>query len=196
MRTILNHYEGNLRTKLEHVKSKRLLITDAPTDNKGKGESFSPTDTVAGALNLDSPPIVIPAGVVVPRVAIDQYVATEGGWDGGNLKVSVNGGDWIVVPDIAFDYNGYFDPGVINAPPNDNPLAGEEGWTGGGQGSVATGWGQSQISLEGLATGGDTVVLRFDMGLDGCNGVDGWYADEIEVYSCEGETTNLICGDG
>ena len=51
MPTILNNYEGNLRSKLEHVKSKRLLITDAPTDNKGKGENFSPTDTVAGALS-------------------------------------------------------------------------------------------------------------------------------------------------
>ena len=51
MPTILNHYEGNLRSKLEHVKSKQLLITDAPTDNNGKGESFSPTDAVAGALS-------------------------------------------------------------------------------------------------------------------------------------------------
>jgi uncharacterized OsmC-like protein len=51
MPTILNHYEGNLRSRLEHIKSKQLLITDAPTDNKGKGESFSPTDTVAGALS-------------------------------------------------------------------------------------------------------------------------------------------------
>ncbi len=51
MPTILNEYQGNLRSKLEHVKSKCTLLTDAPTDNNGKGESFSPTDTVAGALS-------------------------------------------------------------------------------------------------------------------------------------------------
>lgn len=43
-------YKGNLRTECEHVKSKSTFITDAPTDNNGKGEAFSPTDTVATAL--------------------------------------------------------------------------------------------------------------------------------------------------
>ncbi len=43
-------YLGNLRTECEHVKSGNTFITDAPTDNNGKGEAFSPTDTVATAL--------------------------------------------------------------------------------------------------------------------------------------------------
>ncbi len=43
-------YEGDLRTKALHIKSKSELTTDAPTDNRGKGESFSPTDMVATAL--------------------------------------------------------------------------------------------------------------------------------------------------
>ena len=43
-------YLGNLRTECEHVKSGSTFITDAPTDNNGKGEAFSPTDTVATAL--------------------------------------------------------------------------------------------------------------------------------------------------
>lgn len=43
-------YQGNLRTECEHVKSGNSFITDAPTDNNGKGEAFSPTDTVATAL--------------------------------------------------------------------------------------------------------------------------------------------------
>lgn len=43
-------YLGNLRTECEHVKSGDTFITDAPTDNNGKGEAFSPTDTVATAL--------------------------------------------------------------------------------------------------------------------------------------------------
>ncbi len=43
-------YLGNLRTKNEHLKSGVSFITDAPIDNKGKGEAFSPTDTVATGL--------------------------------------------------------------------------------------------------------------------------------------------------
>ena len=43
-------YLGNLRTECEHVKSSANFITDAPVDNEGKGEAFSPTDTVATAL--------------------------------------------------------------------------------------------------------------------------------------------------
>ena len=43
-------YEGNLRTTCLHLKSDNTFITDAPTDNNGKGEAFSPTDTVATGL--------------------------------------------------------------------------------------------------------------------------------------------------
>ncbi|MGB3713069.1 MAG: myxococcus cysteine-rich repeat containing protein, partial [Candidatus Promineifilaceae bacterium] len=59
--------------------------------------------------------------------------------------------------------------------------------------SLATGWGQSQVNLTGIAISGDTIQLRFDMGLDGCNGTDGWYVDDFEVYSCSDE---VICGNG
>ena len=43
-------YLGNLRTEAEHLQSGSKMITDAPVDNHGKGEAFSPTDTVATAL--------------------------------------------------------------------------------------------------------------------------------------------------
>lgn len=42
-------YLGDLRTKCTHLKSGTEIITDAPVDNKGKGEAFSPTDLVATA---------------------------------------------------------------------------------------------------------------------------------------------------
>lgn len=43
-------YLGDLRTECEHIRSSANFITDAPVDNEGKGEAFSPTDTVATAL--------------------------------------------------------------------------------------------------------------------------------------------------
>ncbi len=47
MRTI---YLGNLRTEIEHIQSGNKVITDAPLDNNGKGEFFSPTDLFASSL--------------------------------------------------------------------------------------------------------------------------------------------------
>ena len=43
-------YKGELRTEAVHLKSGKTIITDAPIDNQGKGEAFSPTDLVATAL--------------------------------------------------------------------------------------------------------------------------------------------------
>jgi uncharacterized OsmC-like protein len=49
MATSRVEYNGKLRTTCTHLKSGQQIITDAPTDNKGKGEAFSPTDLVATA---------------------------------------------------------------------------------------------------------------------------------------------------
>jgi uncharacterized OsmC-like protein len=50
MITFETKYTGELRTEATHIRSGKKIITDAPVDNKGKGESFSPTDLVAGTL--------------------------------------------------------------------------------------------------------------------------------------------------
>lgn len=50
MANITVHYEGQLRSNCIHLQSGNTLITDAPTDNNGKGEAFSPTDLLATSL--------------------------------------------------------------------------------------------------------------------------------------------------
>lgn len=49
MATSTVEYLGGLRTKCTHLKSGKEVLTDAPVDNNGKGEAFSPTDLVATA---------------------------------------------------------------------------------------------------------------------------------------------------
>jgi uncharacterized OsmC-like protein len=43
-------YTGDLRTELTHLQSGTVIENDAPTDNQGKGEKFSPTDMLATSL--------------------------------------------------------------------------------------------------------------------------------------------------
>ena len=50
MAAVETTYLGELRTEATHVQSGSKILTDAPTDNHGKGEAFSPTDLVAAAL--------------------------------------------------------------------------------------------------------------------------------------------------
>ncbi len=61
-------YLGDLRCKLTHGPSGTQIITDAPVDNQGKGESFSPTDLVASSLGACMITIM---GIVAKRHNID-----------------------------------------------------------------------------------------------------------------------------
>lgn len=61
-------YLGGLRTEATHLKSGKTIITDAPTDNNGKGEAFSPTDLVCAALSSCMMTIM---GILAEREEID-----------------------------------------------------------------------------------------------------------------------------
>ena len=114
-------------------------------------------------------------------MTFDHYLATEAGYDGGNVKVSINGGDFEVIPEGAYIHNAN---NYILQPTN--PLGGEEGFSGTDGGEVDGSWVQSQVDLSSLdIAAGDTVQFRFDIGRDGCGGIDGWYIDNVQVIQCQ-----------
>ena len=117
------------------------------------------------------------------RLAFDHYVATEAGWDGGNVKMSINGGPFTAIPAAAYLFNK---PTTLTGPStNTNPLAGQPGFTGTDGGQTKGSWGESQVDLAAAgAKPSDTVQLRFDIGRDGCGGNEGWYVDNVEVVTC------------
>ena len=138
-----------------------------------------------GILRLESPTITMPTFTSGKyEMAFNHYVATESTWDGGNIKYSLNEGSWILVPVTAFIYNGY-NSTLEGTSSNDNPLKGQRAFTGTDGGSLGGSWGQSVIDLSKLGvTSGSKIKFRFEMGTDGCNGVEGWYLDELYVYNC------------
>jgi hypothetical protein len=146
----------------------------------GDGDVSGHTTMTSGVIPIDD------MDQATPRLSFEHYVATEAGWDGGNLKVSVNGGPFEVPPDAAYTFNSYNVPTLNTvAQGNTNPLAGEDGWTGTDGGELESTWGESQLNLAALGVvSGDEIQLRFDFGIDGCTGIDGWYVDNVHVYLC------------
>jgi hypothetical protein len=142
---------------------------------------------ISGVMRLESPVIHIPNSKTFgPHfVTFEHYVATEAGWDGGNLKISINGGPYTVVPSSAYKFNPNNTTLQTAAAGNTNPLAGQPGFSGTDGGSLFGSWGQSQVNLTILGVQpGDNIRLRFDMGMDGCTGNDGWYVDNVTIAAC------------
>lgn len=76
MPTASIHYLGELRTEATHNRSGEHITTDAPVDNNGKGERFSPTDLVASAL-------------VSCMITVMGIKARDRNWDMGELSGDV-----------------------------------------------------------------------------------------------------------
>lgn len=93
-------YEGNLRCRAIHGPSGTQLITDAPADNMGKGETFSPTDLVATALATC---IATTMGIVAKRkglelpnmrIDVEKHMTAEAPRRIASLPVKI----WIPLP--------------------------------------------------------------------------------------------------
>ncbi len=89
-------YQGDLRCDAQHGPSKARLTTDAPVDNQGKGESFSPTDLVATALGTCMLTIM---GIVAQRhdialkgatVKVEKHMVADPARRIGRLPVTIS----------------------------------------------------------------------------------------------------------
>ncbi len=155
----------------------------APDPKSGDCVTGQHGDDESGVLVLESPDLVLPAGRPA-RLAFDHDLATEPNWDGGNLKLSVGGGPWILVPAAAFRFNAYTGP-LFLAPDNTDPLAGEPAFHGTDQGSNSGSWGTSIIDLAGLVAPGQRFRVRFELGSDVCSGSTlGWWVDDVRLVAC------------
>nr|WP_275944485.1 M4 family metallopeptidase [Nocardioides albus] len=149
----------------------------APDPNEGA--CGSATGDITSRNGLISPALTIPEGLS-PRLTFDHSVLTEWNYDGGNLKVSVNGGEFAPVDQAAYAFNA---PGGT-MDPESGFMASEAAWTG-SDGNAFTGeWGTSIVKLDSVAAAGDSVRFRFDFGRDGCGGARGWAIDNVSVSYC------------
>jgi Zn-dependent metalloprotease len=170
------------------------VVTGLPDDRAGNA-LFGPNPNIgtcapggdeSSVLHVDSPQIVVPASADgALMLSFDHWVATEAGWDGGNVKISVDGGPWQLVAPSAFVYNPYNATLATVAQGSTNPLAGQPAFTGTDGGAVDGSWGRSIVNLSGYAQAGSKVRLRFDLGQDGCTGVVGWLVDDVNAYTCK-----------
>ncbi len=184
---------SNVPTKASTWEARDWTIkADLPKSRTGKAifaidpiNGDCATNLQNGILRLESPTITIPAfSAGKYEMAFNHYVATESTWDGGNIKYSLNGGAWTLLPITAFTYNGY-NSTLDGTSSNDNPLKGQRAFTGTDGGSLGGSWGQSVIDLSKInVVAGSKIKFRFELGTDGCNGIEGWYLDEIYVYNC------------
>ncbi len=167
------------------------IETSLPGDRAGQA-IFAPnpvngdceTDLENGIIRLESPTITMPNysnGTF--SLAFNHNVASETDYDGGNIKYSLDGGAWTILPASAFTENAY--NVTLNNTNNDSPMAGEEAFSGSDTGSFESSWGQSTIDLSMIGVvANSTLKLRWEFGSDGCNGRIGWYVDEIAIFNC------------
>jgi len=109
-------------------------------DSLTLGDCTPGSNDQSGVVYLDSPVMVVPQSeppVDQAIVVFDHYVATEMDYDGGNVWISVNDGDWQLLKESDFVFNPYNGTLDTDADGNTNPLAGQSAFHGTDEGVVA-----------------------------------------------------------
>jgi hypothetical protein len=171
---------GNLKIRI--IGSEGITCEDDLTlanDTVTGTHVFNATISITAGSNL------IINGSDIDFVAGERIIFEDGVAIGGTFSAQINPDPcWTLIPSSAFTFNEYPAGLASINQGNTNPMAGERAFTGSDGGSVTGTWSQSQISLDGIAGAEESIQLRLDMGLDGCNGLVGWYVDDFRVYGC------------
>lgn len=159
------------------------------------GGTCAPGGDISASFQLDSPEITV--GDDASFLKFAHLMQSEASFDGGNLKYSINGAEFALLPASAFVHNPYSatleegsstpvpDPTGLTGGGNTNPIAGQDAWSGSDQGESFSSWGASIVDLAALGAGaGDKIRFRFEFGQDGCNGNLGWFVDQLDVLHC------------
>lgn len=162
--------------------------------NNNANPTCSTQQNVTDAATLTSPEILVPTDTVSVTLNLEHYYGMEGLYDGGIVEYSVEGGAFQQLPRTRFIVNGYNFTLYTQSQGNSNPLGGRQAFTGFNrpgdfpEPAIL----QSHADLTGLVTGGQTVQLRFTAGQDSCGGLEGWYIDTVQVYTCEDEAPTSL----
>ncbi len=161
----------------------RFTFSDNGPDTPPSSMFAQDPATVGGGTDLTSPPIDVTAAGAT--LTFRNKYATESGWDGGLLEISIAGGAFqdIVTAGGNFiqnGYNGFLNPGI------NNPLSGRPAWTGSSGGYVTT-----VVELPASATS-KIVRLRWRFGADDNTAVTGWNIDTIS-FDGAGFVTSFGC---
>ncbi|MEM6989305.1 MAG: M4 family metallopeptidase [Myxococcota bacterium] len=148
------------------------------------GDCF--TDNQSGVMHLDSPSFEVPNEPGAAVMTFRHWLASEPRLDGGNVSVRAGNGNFVRLPATAFSFNGY--NGSLDF--SDNPLSGEGAFSGSDVASPTGTWVESVVNLDEFTDPGDTIALRFDFGVNECDGLFGWYLDDIRVTWC-----SVVTGD-
>ncbi|MGB1558470.1 MAG: M4 family metallopeptidase, partial [Oceanococcaceae bacterium] len=139
------------------------VTTDLPAPHTGVaafipntfGGTCAPGGDISASFQLDTPAIVLSSAD--STLSLNHLMQSEFAYDGGNLKYSLNGGDFAVVPAEAFlfsPHNTTLETGAGDVPDplglvsggNTSPIAGEEAWSGSDEGESSSSWGISRVS--------------------------------------------------
>lgn len=133
--------------------------------------------TVGGGASLISPAIPIQGSGA--RISFAHRYATETGWDGGVLELSIEDGPFVDILNAGGEFLGNGYNGVLGNGPN-NPLANRPAWNGSSNGFITT-----SVKLP-SSTAGKSVKLRWRFGADdntvGAGANPGWNIDNLEVF--------------
>ena len=151
-----------------------------------EGDCGAGANDITGVMRLESPAISVPAAaVLLPRITFDHYFATEPAFDGGNVKISINGGAFEIIPASAFTSTPTTARSPRRPPREHQPAAGPARLHGHGRRR-----GPRQLGDVPDQPGGGRrrarrhhqAPVRLRPGR--LRRRDGWYVDNIKLQSC------------